>query len=197
MAPFSYSGRGENSADDMEKQLNAFVDGGLARKPADISSIKEEHRDWLYGEDGQLTQEGLAVERYMAALAAAGVMSHEQRWEWATIAIERDLLMKLREYSKDVPPQSGREAGMPQANLALALEAVSAMQLNEPDEWTVRALTMRDGRRGRLVRVGPFSAWIPEGDTAKAEACVTAMIEVFRSKVCEELVAAIRSEYVS
>jgi len=81
-----------------------------------VSNLEKENKDWLYDEQGQPTAEGLAANQYIDKLAEAGIGTPEQRWEWATIAVERDLLAKLVEQYRGNQQRSAFEAGLPQQN---------------------------------------------------------------------------------
>lgn len=81
-----------------------------------VSNLEKDNRDWLYDEQGQPTTEGLAANQYIDKLAEAGIGTPEQRWEWATIAVERDLLAKLVEQYRGSQQRSAFEAGLPQQN---------------------------------------------------------------------------------
>ena len=94
----------------------------------------------------------------------------------------------LRKYREQ---QKSAKATKPKATKPKAEKPVEAVKAPAP-AWTVRAHKTAKGSVGKIVTVGPFSAWIPDGDTKKADACVTAINTVFRSAVCGELVAAIR-----
>ena len=57
--------------------------------------------------------------------------------------------------------------------------------------WTVKDHTTAKGVKGKIVTVGPFNAWVPEGDTAKEKAVFDAINKVFRSDEAVKLAAAI------
>jgi hypothetical protein len=79
-----------------------------------VSGLEKENSDWLYDEAGNPTAEGLATNQYIEKLASAGIGTPEQRWEWATIAVERDLLAKLVEQYKSQQQRGAFEAVLPQ-----------------------------------------------------------------------------------
>lgn len=63
-----------------------------------VNSLEQDNADWLYEEDGKTpTQEGLAVQRYIEQASQLGIQSAEQRWEYATSMVERDLLVQIKE----------------------------------------------------------------------------------------------------
>lgn len=93
-----------------------------------VAGLERENRDWLYDEHGQPTPEGLAANQYIDKLAEAGIGTPEQRWEWATIAVERDLLAKLVEQYRGGQQRSAFEAGLPQQNAPAATPEMVAEQ---------------------------------------------------------------------
>jgi hypothetical protein len=181
--PSGFLEKGDNSAADLEREITLFVESGTNRKQADIryvAGLGREQRDFLYDEQGQLTPDGLAADRYMNALAAAGMRSPENRWAWATIALERDALAELcdqRDVSQD---GSACEADVPQQQPHA-----------EPVKWAVGHHTTADGERGKIVTIGPFVTWIREGDDAQVRACINAINSAFRAAQADELCQAI------
>jgi hypothetical protein len=52
--------------------------------------------------------------------------------------------------------------------------------------WEVKPHTTKKGDKGTIVSVGPFSAWIPEGDAARKQA-VFAAINLLRTDAAHEI----------
>ena len=97
-----------------------------------VAGLERENKDWLYDEQGQPTAEGLAANQYIDKLAEAGIGTPEQRWEWATIAVERDLLAKLLEQYRGSQQRSAFEAGLPQQNApAMPADVPAEMPVEE------------------------------------------------------------------
>jgi hypothetical protein len=71
---------------------NQFADYGEEQY---VSSLEQQNSDWLFGEDGQPTEEGLAISKYIDKAAQLGISTAEARWEYATDQLERDLLNQL------------------------------------------------------------------------------------------------------
>lgn len=61
-----------------------------------VASVENENRDWLYDQNGQPTQEGLAAQQYIEEASQMGIQDPKMRWDYATKMIERDLLERLR-----------------------------------------------------------------------------------------------------
>ena len=57
--------------------------------------------------------------------------------------------------------------------------------------WTVKPHVTKKGAKGKIVTVGPFNAWVPEGDKAKEQAVFDAINKVFRSDEAVKLASAI------
>ena len=59
--------------------------------------------------------------------------------------------------------------------------------------WEVKAYVTKKGVKGKIVKVGPFNAFLPEGDKEKEQACFDAINKVFRSdeavKVADAILA--------
>ena len=85
-----------------------------------VSTLETENADWLYESDGKTpTQEGLAVQQYIQQAAEMGITGVEQRWQYATALVERDLLNRVRQneasaaqrqqFSQQLPPQQAAQ----------------------------------------------------------------------------------------
>lgn len=57
-----------------------------------------------------------------------------------------------------------------------------AKEAKEKAEWTVKKHTTKQGKKGVIVTVGPFSCWVPEGDTDREQAMLYAVNKVFRTE---------------
>lgn len=93
-----------------------------------VASLERENSDWLYEADGKTpTAEGLAAQQYIEEAVKLGIQGEQQRWEYATKMIERDLLDKLRGMQQQGAQRSAFEAALPQqiAPAAAAHEAVA------------------------------------------------------------------------
>ena len=97
-----------------------------------VSGLEKENKDWLYDENGQATEEGLAANRYIDEVATDGIADPEARWKWSTIAVERDLLARLVEQYRSQLQRGAFESGLPQ-------QTAPAMQAEMPAEATANA----------------------------------------------------------
>lgn len=57
-----------------------------------VQSLEQQNADWLYDQNGQISQEGRAIQAYIDQAAKAGINTPEARWQFATSMLERDLL---------------------------------------------------------------------------------------------------------
>ena len=79
-----------------------------------VSGLEQENKDWLYDENGQPTEEGLAAKNYIEQLGQLGVEDHKQKWELTQKLIERDLMEKIIEKNKNQQQQASFEQNLPQ-----------------------------------------------------------------------------------
>jgi hypothetical protein len=86
-----------------------------------ISSLEDQNKDWLYEADGTTpTREGLAIQQYIQQASGMGIEGAEQRWEYATAMVERDLMLRVgesekqaqqsRQFQQSLPPQQAAPA---------------------------------------------------------------------------------------
>lgn len=63
-------------------------------------------------------------------------------------------------------------------------------KVRKPAEaWSVKDHVTKKGVAGKVITVGPFSAWLPNGDAAKRKAVMDAINNVFRAACIEDVVA--------
>ncbi len=124
MLPFSFSGKGDKAAADMEGELDRFVASGMKQSKTVIRkpTVTSHHED-------------------NKAQAAA------------------------------------KPASMPKTQKASG--------------WMVKPHVSKKGVTGRIVKVGPFSAWLPDGDADKRQAAADAINKVFRTEEVNRLWAAV------
>ena len=91
-----------------------------------VSGLEQENKDWLYDENGQPTEEGLAAKNYIEQLGQLGVEDHKQKWELTQKLIERDLMEKIIEKNKNQQQQASFEQNLPQQQ--------EIVEKNQPEE---------------------------------------------------------------
>jgi hypothetical protein len=57
-----------------------------------VQSLEQQNADWLYDANGQVTQEGRAIQAYIDQAKNMGIQSPDARWQFATGMLQRDLL---------------------------------------------------------------------------------------------------------
>lgn len=78
------------------KQAESIIEQRLSRMNDEnyVSNLEAENKDWLYDENGDVSAEGLAVQKYIGDAKSAGVANPKARWDYATKMVERDLLLQ-------------------------------------------------------------------------------------------------------
>lgn len=81
-----------------------------------VSSLEQENKDWLYDEKGNVSAEGLAVQKYIGDAKSLGISGAQARWDFATKMVERDLLLaNLRQSQMPQQAMPQMQAPVPQA----------------------------------------------------------------------------------
>lgn len=70
-----------------------------------VQSLEQQNSDWLYDQTGQVTPEGQAIQHYIAQASQRGIASPQERWEYATSMLERDLLNMRYQQMQQMPAQ--------------------------------------------------------------------------------------------
>lgn len=66
---------------------------GRMRDENYVAGLEKENADWLYDEQGNVSAEGLSVQKYIADAKGIGINGAQARWDYATRMVERDLLL--------------------------------------------------------------------------------------------------------
>jgi hypothetical protein len=73
-----------------------------------VASLETENKDWLYDQNGNVSAEGVAVQKYIGDARSLGISGAQARWDYATRMVERDLLLAhLRQ--QQTPQQPARQ----------------------------------------------------------------------------------------
>lgn len=89
-----------------------------------VGSLEQQNADWLYESDGKTpTPEGLAVNKYIDMAARMGIQSIDDRWEFATSMLERDLHQQIREHEMQQQQRQTFQQALPQQPVAAAVAA--------------------------------------------------------------------------
>ena len=92
-----------------------------------INNLEEQNKDWLYEADGRTpTREGLAIQQYIQSAADMGINGSEQRWEYATAMVERDLMARVADGEQRAQQAQQFQQQMPQQQYAPAQQQAQA-----------------------------------------------------------------------
>jgi hypothetical protein len=58
-----------------------------------VAGLEQQNRDWLYDQSGNVSAEGVAVQKYIGDAQSLGISGAQARWDYATKMVERDLLL--------------------------------------------------------------------------------------------------------
>lgn len=95
-----------------ESQLSGFKEESL------VQQIEAENRDWLYDQTGNVSREGLLVQKFIEDARGLGIKGAKARWDYATAMVERELALSnlqhaVQPQAQMAPPQAAPVA--PQA----------------------------------------------------------------------------------
>lgn len=84
------------------ERAQKIVDERLDRMQSEsyVSSLERENRDWLYDERGNVSAEGVAVQKYIQDAKGMGIQGAQARWDFATKMVERDLMLATLQQSQ-------------------------------------------------------------------------------------------------
>lgn len=77
------------------ERAQQIIDGKMRQMQDEslVTGIEQQNRDWLYDKNGNVSAEGLAVQKYIQDAKALGISGPQARWDYATRMVERDLLL--------------------------------------------------------------------------------------------------------
>jgi hypothetical protein len=77
------------------QRAQSIVRGQISRMQEEsyVSNLEKENSDWLYDQQGNVSAEGLAVQKYIQDARQLGIKGAQARWDYATRMVERDLLV--------------------------------------------------------------------------------------------------------
>jgi len=132
-----------------QRQAEEMVSTRLTeqQEAAYVSRLEEDNRDWLYDQQGNPTKEGLAVQRYIGQADEMGITSPQQKWEYATAMVERDLLNALREQQTSQQSQQSFQQSLPPAqSVEHQQQNVNTNQAQRDIEYLRREASRRPSR---------------------------------------------------
>jgi hypothetical protein len=95
-----------------ESQLSGYKEESL------VQQIEAENRDWLYDQTGNVSREGLLVQKFIEDARGLGIKGAKARWDYATAMVERELALSNLQHAvqpraQPTPPQAA--LAVPQA----------------------------------------------------------------------------------
>jgi hypothetical protein len=95
-----------------ESQLSGYKEESL------VQQIEAENRDWLYDQQGNVSREGLLVQKFIEDARGLGIKGAKARWDYATAMVERELALSnlqqaMQPRVQQAPPQAA--PAVPQA----------------------------------------------------------------------------------
>ena len=83
-----------------------------------VNTLEAENKDWLYDEQGNVSAEGLAVQKIYRT-QKQWVLLVKPRWEYATRMVERDLLLAKMNREQQQPAVQNNRHNLSPSNLLL------------------------------------------------------------------------------
>lgn len=102
-----------------EDIVNAKI--GRLQEESFVGNLEKENSDWLYDQQGNVSPEGLAAQKYIQDARALGISGAQARWDYATRMVERDLLLanlRLMQQSQQQVQQAPQPVAPPPPNPA-------------------------------------------------------------------------------
>jgi hypothetical protein len=130
-----------------------------------VQSLEKQNADWLYDQNGQISQEGQAIQAYIQQASEIGINNPEARWKYATSMLQRDLL-NLRYQQLSSTPAPAEPAAPPappadpvaQQNMQFLRERATRTPNRSAGTTEPRAprqrMSFEDRLRGQLVTDG-------------------------------------------
>lgn len=98
------------------ERAQQIVDSRMERMQNEsyVTHLEQENRDWLYDEQGNVSAEGVAVQKYIQDAKSMGIQGAQARWDFATKMVERDLMLAMLQQSQQPMQQAPAYVPQPQ-----------------------------------------------------------------------------------
>jgi hypothetical protein len=114
---------GERAREIAESQITGLKEESF------VARVESENKDWLYDASGNVSREGLLVQKYIEDARGYGIRGAEARWQYATKMVERDLaLANLQAMQQPQMPPQQYQQPVPQAPPQQAVQAEAAQR---------------------------------------------------------------------
>jgi len=113
------------------QKAESMIDQRMGRMQDEtyVSNLEAENKDWLYDQQGNVSPEGLAVQKYISDAKSAGVQGAQARWDYATKMVERDLLLRTIQGMQQ-PQQQAQPQQQPVQQAAQQQPSVEQQNMN-------------------------------------------------------------------
>ena len=120
------------------QRAESIIDERMGRMQDEqyVSGLEADNKDWLYDEKGNVSAEGMAVQKYIADAKQNGIAGAKARWDYATKMVERDLLLQA----------VNRMQGGQQAQAPVAQQLVPQQQQPTADQKNMDYLRQQAAR---------------------------------------------------
>jgi hypothetical protein len=131
-----------------------------------VQDLESQNADWLYDQNGQISQEGQAIQAYINEAAQFGIQGADARWKYATGMLQRDLLNLRYQQMNAAQGPVGAAAPQPaqpadpvaQANMQFLRERATRTPNRSAGTTEPRAprqrMSFEERLRGQLVNDG-------------------------------------------
>lgn len=131
-----------------------------------VQSLEKQNADWLYDQNGQISQEGQAIQAYIQQASEIGINNPEARWKYATSMLQRDLLnlryQQIQSQGYNPPATAEQPPAQPdpvaQQNMQFLRERATRTPNRSAGTTEPRAprqrMSFEDRLRGQLVTDG-------------------------------------------
>lgn len=98
------------------QRAEQIVDQRLSRMKDEnyVEELEKQNRDWLFDQTGNVSAEGLAVQKYIQDAKSLGISGAQARWDYATRMVERDLLLAAMQRAQQPQYQAPQQPIAPQ-----------------------------------------------------------------------------------
>lgn len=126
------------------QKAEAMIDQRMGRMQDEtyVSNLEAENKDWLYDSQGNVSPEGLAVQKYISDAKSAGVQGAQARWDYATKMVERDLLLRTIQGMQQ-PQQQAQPQQQPVQQAAQQQPSVEQQNMNYLRNQAMRTASQR------------------------------------------------------
>lgn len=135
-----------------QEQANNIVESRVSEMQDQqyVSQLEAENKDWLYDQQGNVSAEGLAVQKYIQDAKSLGIAGAQARWDFATKMVERDLLLnnmnQQRQAQQQTAPAAPQETPQPAPQPTQAEQNMEYLRNQAKRSSSQRSVASSDAR---------------------------------------------------